>query len=422
MTDLSITNEALEQLWCSWKLSLPNVGLLGVMVRQNNNDHYACPKGNCGIGAPADVFDYLLPPFMMSSSFLPVYWSEKYQFARQYVDTQSAHCDDLFANKLVQSLGKEVVQVPLPHGVKQEDATNGLGLMKNRLEMRTQCMIWLENNFADILKEVVKLTPVGRNPQQCIPRKHDEIAIAAPCDPTVSSNEYSVRDYTRVSAANFLKDFESAIKTLKPPPFIPRNPKNPQRMILEGFLNEVVQSGKLLPGRCLEFDEDNYMTTFSTLCPQKDILIYDKHLQKEQKGITTITHGDLLKVDAYEPNLIDTVFFTEVLEHLTNPLEGAKALYRIVKPCGYVLLTTPFIYMIHADPHDYFRFTADGVKTVMQNAGFKTLSCELRGTLMTVIAASMGLNGEDIPNFKDHIEAKKNKIGSVVVGLFQKTC
>ncbi|HOZ80661.1 MAG TPA: methyltransferase domain-containing protein [Candidatus Woesebacteria bacterium] len=50
----------------------------------------------------------------------------------------------------------------------------------------------------------------------------------------------------------------------------------------------------------------------------------------------------------YQDNSFDLVIFTEVIEHLTTNLDGIfKEIRRVLKPGGYVLLTTPNVLKIH---------------------------------------------------------------------------
>lgn len=66
------------------------------------------------------------------------------------------------------------------------------------------------------------------------------------------------------------------------------------------------------------------------------------HLKEsEKKGIKT-SYCDLNKDKMpYKDNTFDLIFAGEVIEHLIDTDGFIKELYRCVKPCGFVLLTTP---------------------------------------------------------------------------------
>ncbi len=68
-------------------------------------------------------------------------------------------------------------------------------------------------------------------------------------------------------------------------------------------------------------------------------------------------------------NAIDTVVILEVVEHLREPRAALAEITRVLKPRGLLLLTMPFLYPMHDEPHDYQRFTAHGLAREMEHAG-----------------------------------------------------
>ncbi len=67
---------------------------------------------------------------------------------------------------------------------------------------------------------------------------------------------------------------------------------------------------------------------------------------------------------------VDSVFMTEVLEHVSDPFRAASEAFRILRPGGKLLLTTPQTWGLHGEPHDYYRFTQHGLRHVLTDAGF----------------------------------------------------
>ena len=53
----------------------------------------------------------------------------------------------------------------------------------------------------------------------------------------------------------------------------------------------------------------------------------------------------------------DFILAIEVLEHLFNPALAASEICRVLRPGGTAVLSSPFMFRIHADPCDYHRFT-----------------------------------------------------------------
>jgi len=80
-------------------------------------------------------------------------------------------------------------------------------------------------------------------------------------------------------------------------------------------------------------------------------------------------------------NSFSGVWLCAVLEHLSNPFQVAAEVYRVLEPGGFVLVSAPFMYHIHGVPHDYFRYTDDGLRAVFKR--FKEVECGRNHTLPT---------------------------------------
>lgn len=53
----------------------------------------------------------------------------------------------------------------------------------------------------------------------------------------------------------------------------------------------------------------------------------------------------------------DTVLLSDVLEHLPEPARLLREIKRILRPGGRLIVGVPFLYWVHEEPHDHFRFT-----------------------------------------------------------------
>lgn len=71
-----------------------------------------------------------------------------------------------------------------------------------------------------------------------------------------------------------------------------------------------------------------------------------------------------------ENNSVDTAILTEVIEHCLDPKIVTKESYRVLKPGGSILFSTPFIYHLHGMPHDYSRPASNGLLELFKSAGF----------------------------------------------------
>ena len=68
----------------------------------------------------------------------------------------------------------------------------------------------------------------------------------------------------------------------------------------------------------------------------------------------------------------DIVFCMEVLEHVWNPINALKNLYKYTKENGVCYISVPFINPIH-DKWDYLRYTPEWFKKVLPRVGFKDI-------------------------------------------------
>jgi len=74
-------------------------------------------------------------------------------------------------------------------------------------------------------------------------------------------------------------------------------------------------------------------------------------------------------------NKYDGIVCMSVYEHIKRPWIASQELYKILKPNGYIFLSTHQTFPLHGYPSDYFRFSTDALKLIMEDAGFKTISC-----------------------------------------------
>jgi len=69
----------------------------------------------------------------------------------------------------------------------------------------------------------------------------------------------------------------------------------------------------------------------------------------------------------------DTVFSTQVIEHVGDHRALLKEAYRLLKPGGHIIISGPMYWHLHEEPNDYFRFTKYGFKLILEESGFTVL-------------------------------------------------
>lgn len=80
----------------------------------------------------------------------------------------------------------------------------------------------------------------------------------------------------------------------------------------------------------------------------------------------------------------DSLFCSEVLEHVFNPDEILSELNRVLKPGAKALITVPFSWNEHEMPYDYARYSSEGIKHLLQKNGFKILGLKKSGNFARV--------------------------------------
>lgn len=86
-----------------------------------------------------------------------------------------------------------------------------------------------------------------------------------------------------------------------------------------------------------------------------------------------------------QSDTFDSILLADVLEHLYDPQHAINEISRVLKPNGNVIIVVPFMYWLHEEPHDYFRFTEHALKKMCSNAGLKITKLEQTGGLPDVI-------------------------------------
>jgi SAM-dependent methyltransferase len=85
--------------------------------------------------------------------------------------------------------------------------------------------------------------------------------------------------------------------------------------------------------------------------------------------------GTAYKIPA-EDNAFDSALCTSVLEHLEEPEQALRECRRVLKTGGIALYSAPFIWHLHEEPRDFFRFSKYGLTYLFEKAGFEVLELQ----------------------------------------------
>ena len=87
----------------------------------------------------------------------------------------------------------------------------------------------------------------------------------------------------------------------------------------------------------------------------------------------------------FEDRSFDTVLSIQVLEHTPRPGELLAEMARVVRDDGLIILSVPFSFRLHEEPHDYFRFTPHVMRELGRNVGLDMEEIAPRGGLWSVV-------------------------------------
>ncbi|HJV21891.1 MAG TPA: class I SAM-dependent methyltransferase [Holophagaceae bacterium] len=91
----------------------------------------------------------------------------------------------------------------------------------------------------------------------------------------------------------------------------------------------------------------------------------------------------------YDSESFETVLCTQVLEHAPDPKALLLECARVLRPGGHLILTVPFAFRIHSEPHDYFRFTRYGLRSMTEAGGLEVERLEARGGAWLVLGQKL---------------------------------
>jgi SAM-dependent methyltransferase len=87
----------------------------------------------------------------------------------------------------------------------------------------------------------------------------------------------------------------------------------------------------------------------------------------------------------FRDGAFDTVLSVQVLEHTPRPAILMAEMSRVLAPGGLLILTAPFQFRLHEQPHDYFRYSPHGLRQLCDDVGLEVFETVQQGSLWTVL-------------------------------------
>jgi SAM-dependent methyltransferase len=108
-----------------------------------------------------------------------------------------------------------------------------------------------------------------------------------------------------------------------------------------------------------------------------------------RKGVPLAKRCSVYDID-YPDNRFDGCMALSLFEHLQYPDKAIVEVRRVVKKDGYIVLLVPFNFPVHGYPEDYWRWTVEGLRHLLQSHGVQVTECFSCGN--TVHSFSLNLN------------------------------
>ena len=95
--------------------------------------------------------------------------------------------------------------------------------------------------------------------------------------------------------------------------------------------------------------------------------------------------GDVMRMPQVPDGHYDAIVSHQVLEHLPRPWEALAEFRRVLRPGGVLVVSAPHLSRRHELPHDYFRFTQEGMESLLRDAGFDDIVVQPVGGLLSFL-------------------------------------
>lgn len=154
---------------------------------------------------------------------------------------------------------------------------------------------------------------------------------------------------------------------------------NPSYIIRRKLFNAIHSNVHYVTGKVLDFGcgSKPYVSLFKT--ESYTGLDYDTEVSAENKNLAADVFYDG-KTIPFADNQFDSVFSTEVLEHVFNPDEILPEIHRVMKPGATFMFSCPFFWPEHEQPYDYARYSSFALKHLVEKHGFEVVHYEKTGS------------------------------------------
>ncbi len=141
-------------------------------------------------------------------------------------------------------------------------------------------------------------------------------------------------------------------------------------------MNGIRKYSKQLNGNLLDFGcgSKPYKNLFQVENYFGVDMIDQGHTHEQELGDIDVYYDG--KKLPFKDESFDSLFSSEVFEHVFNLEDILKELKRVLKKGGKALFTVPFVWDEHEIPFDYGRYSSFGIKYLLEKHGFRVIALE----------------------------------------------
>lgn len=93
------------------------------------------------------------------------------------------------------------------------------------------------------------------------------------------------------------------------------------------------------------------------------------HLQSPHDKFNVDLIGSAYQIPVDDASF-DCAISTAVLEHLEEPEKAIRECFRVLRNGGVAIYSVPFIWHLHEEPRDFYRYSKYGLKYLFEKVGF----------------------------------------------------
>ena len=169
------------------------------------------------------------------------------------------------------------------------------------------------------------------------------------------------------------------------------------------------------------------MTVYDVGCGDKPFAPFLKDKVKAHIGVDIeecFYHKDNVDLigTAYdvpaEDGVADAVISSQLIEHLDDPFKSFEETARLLKKGGLFFMSAPFLYPLHAQPHDFGRHTEFSIEKQLKKYGFEIVEKHRMSGLWFLFSINIGIYLQAF----DRGLIKKIYLAKLLIWFFKSFC